>query len=86
MSHTERELPEVLVTREQAQENVSEELEILSHNLAVIPTGGKYEVLCHEFKCETEDGRHCIVYVNAQTGNEEKILVLIESESGTLTK
>ena len=86
MSHTERELPEIKISKEEAADEVSDELEIVSYNVAVIPTNGKYEVLCHEFICETEDGRHCIVYVNVQTGNEEKILVLIESESGTLTK
>ncbi len=86
MSHTERSMPEVKISREDAENKVSDELEILSYNLVVIPTDGKYEVLCHEFKCETEAGRHCIVYVNAQTGEEEKILILIENESGTLTK
>ena len=86
MNHTERELPDVKVPKEEAEEKVSDELEILSHNLAVIPTGGKYEVQCHEFICEAEDDRHCIVYINAGSGTEEKILILIESESGTLTK
>ena len=50
----------------------------------MIPTGGEYEVLCHEFKCEDEDGRHVIVYVNAQNGQEEKLLLLLEDENGTL--
>ena len=86
MSHTERDLAEIRVTEDEAREKVSKELEILSHGMAVIPTDGKYEVLCHEFKCETEDERHCIVYVNAANGKEEKILILIENESGTLTK
>ena len=86
MSHAERELPEIKISADEAEDKVSEELEILSYGLAVIPTDGKYEVLCYEFKCETEDGKHCIVYVNVQSGNEEKILILIENESGTLTK
>ena len=64
---------------------MSPRLTVLSHQMAVIPTEGKYEVYCHEFKCETESGRHYIIYVNAETGEEEKILILIESESGTLT-
>jgi hypothetical protein len=59
-------------------------LEVLSHRLALIPTGGEYEVLCHEFQCRTDDGSHVIVYVNAATGNEEKILLLVEDETGTL--
>ena len=86
MSHTERTFPEMKISADEAEDKVSDELEVLSYGVAVIPTDGKYEVLCHEFKCETEDKRHCIVYINAETGAEEKIFVLIESESGTLTK
>jgi spore germination protein len=85
MSHTDRTLPEVTVSVDEAQDRVSGELTVLSHDLAVIPTGGMYEVLCHEFKCENANGQHYIIYVNAQTGVEEKILILLESENGTLT-
>lgn len=85
MSHTQRNLPSAEATKEEALKKVSPRLTVLSHQMAVIPTEGKYEVYCHEFKCETESGRHYIIYVNAETGEEEKILILIESESGTLT-
>lgn len=85
MSHTERSIPQTTVSKEEAAQKVSSELTILSHQMAVIPTDGKYEVYCHEFKCETDSGRHYIIYVNADTGQEEKILILIENESGTLT-
>ena len=85
MCHCERCLPEVSVSQEEAEARVSPGLEILSRGLAVIETSGKNEVLCHEFKCETEDGTHYILYVNAETGAEEKLLLLLESENGTLT-
>ena len=84
MNHTARELSAPAVDQETAAAVVSPELEILSHQLALIPTDGEYEVLCHEFKCRTQDYSHVIVYVNADTGNEEKILLLIEDETGTL--
>lgn len=84
MHHTKRELPEPSVSEDEARKVVSEELKVLSHALTVIPTGGKNEVFCHEFKCENEDGQHYIVYVNAETGSEERILILIENENGTL--
>ncbi len=64
---------------------VTDDLKILSEGLAVIPTAGKFELLCHEFKCEALDGRHYILYVNAETGQQEKILVLLEDENGSLT-
>ena len=85
MNHARRELAAPAVAEETARAVLDPALECLSHQLALIPTGGQYEVLCHEFKCRLESGQHYIVYVNAQTGSEEKILLLIEDESGTLT-
>lgn len=84
MNHTVRELPAFPVDEAQAKMVVSPELTILSHEMALIPSGGEYEALCHAFKCQTADERHVLVYVNTQTGQEEKILILLEDESGTL--
>ena len=84
MNHTLRDLPRSPVSLGKAQAALSPELDILSHRLALIPTGGEYEVLTHVFKCQSADGRHVLVYINAQTGQEEKILILLEDESGTL--
>lgn len=83
-NHRERDLVSPTVSAETAQKQVAGDLTVLAHQLALIPTAGEYEVLCHEFKCETADGRHVIVYVNATTGEQEKILLLIEDETGTL--
>lgn len=85
MNHHERDIPEISVSKEEAQKAVNSDLKTLSHNMAMIPTMGKNEVFCHEFICENEDGRHYIIYVNAENGNQENILILIEDESGTLT-
>lgn len=84
MNHTSRALPEAAVTLAQAQTKLSPRLRQLAHQLAVIPTSGSHEVFCWEFKCETEDGQHLIVYLNALTGAEEKLFLLLEDESGTL--
>lgn len=83
--HGSRELLEAAVSEDEAGRLVDGSLEVLSHQLALIPTAGEYEVLCHEFKCQAEDGSHVLVYVNAATGQEEKILLLLEDENGTLT-
>lgn len=85
MSHHERDIPNAQISQEDAALKVASTLTILSHQMSVIPTDGKNELFCHEFKCSSEDGRHYIVYVNAVTGKEERILILIESENGTLT-
>jgi germination protein YpeB len=85
MNHTDRTVPDVKVPEEEAKSKVSPYLTILSHDMSIIPTAGKNEVFCHEFKCENGNGNHYIIYVNAQTGNEEKILILQETPQGTLT-
>ena len=84
MSHCRRELPEPSVTAAQARESVPEGLTLLSEQPALVPSGGRYERLCWELKCSGEDERHCLIYVNAETGEQEKILLLLEDETGTL--
>ena len=59
-------------------------LELMDVRLALIPTPGEQEVLCWECTCQTEEGTRCMVYINAKTGAEEKILLLQEDETGTL--
>ena len=75
----------VILSVEQAQEKVNQNLHIVSRNVAIIPTDGKNEVLCYEFVTETAEGKHVLVYVNARTGIEEMIQILIETDEGTLT-
>jgi germination protein YpeB len=55
------------------------------HELALLrPDDGGPESLCHKFTCAAPDGRRLIVYINADTGREEQILLLIETETGTM--
>ncbi|MBR6046171.1 MAG: germination protein YpeB [Ruminococcus sp.] len=85
VNHRRREMPEKLVSVRTVQKKLSPELTVLSRGLAVIPSDGGEEKLCYEFKCESADKTHVLVYFGAQTGREEQILILYESESGTLT-
>ena len=84
MNHGAREPAAPAVSADEAAERVDTSLTVLSRQLALIPTGGEYEVLCHEFKCQNADGGHVLVYVNAATGQQERILLLLEDENGTL--
>lgn len=86
MNHALRQIDAAAVSMEAARAKVSPHLYILSHQMALIPTDGQYEVLCHEFKCRTERDSHVLVYINAATGNEEQILLLLEDEHGTLVR
>ena len=83
-SHTERSIPDNLISKEKAKENLNKDLQIQSENLAVIPTEWKTEVLCWEFK-GTVDDNEFLVYINAETGEEEDILVIVNTPEGTLT-
>jgi hypothetical protein len=55
-----------------------------SKNLALIPTEAKKELLVYEFKGTVND-KKCIIYINALTGEEENLLMIIETPNGTLT-
>lgn len=83
-SHTERELSEPKISIEQAKENLNKDLEILSEGMAVIPTEWKSEILCYEFKGKVDENEF-LVYINAENGREENILVIINTPNGTLT-
>lgn len=84
-SHCERDLPVVELDAQSAQSGLSPALTVEKSALALIPTPGGEEKLCHEFLCRTETDRRCLIYVNAVTGAEERILLLLEDEAGTLT-
>ena len=82
--HGGRSLSSPTVDTQTAQALVDHSLTVLSHQLALIPTGGEDEVLCHEFKCQAQNGTHVLIYVNALTGKQQHILLLVEDETGTL--
>lgn len=84
-NHTERNLETPGITLEQAQETLNKNLEITSSGLAIIPTEWKTEVFCYEFKGKIND-TDFLVYINAKTGKEENILVIIETPNGILTQ
>ena len=83
MSHRPRSFP-AAIPAEAARRAVSPNLTVLSEGLALIPTEGKQERFCWEFKCQDAEGTHFIVYADAATGEEVKLLYLLESENGTL--
>ena len=42
------------------------------------------EIFCRELVCEDAAGQHLLIYLNALTGAQERILLLLEDETGTL--
>lgn len=84
MNHTIRDIKPATVSRQEAREKVSRHLSVDSVKLAVIPKDSEREVMCYEFKCSAQ-GRNYLVYINANDGREEDVMMLIESEEGILT-
>lgn len=83
-SHSERDIPAPKITMEQARALITSKMNISSAGLAIIPTDYKTEIFTYEFKGKLND-RDFLVYVNAETGKEEKILMIINTPNGTLT-
>lgn len=83
-SHTERQIPVPAISLEQAKSHLNTKLEILSEGFAIIPTEWKTEIFCYEFKGKV-DNTDFLVYINAENGKEENILVIINTPNGTLT-
>ena len=82
-NHAERDVSNVLITSEEAKKNLNSKLEITSERLAIIPTEWKSEILCYEFTGNVDD-KQFLVYINAENGREEDILVVTDTGSGIL--
>lgn len=85
VNHQKRSFPDKVISVKECEKQLSPYLKCESRGQALIPTDGGGEVYCYEYKCSAPDGRHILVYINARTGKEEQILILLESEDGTLT-
>ena len=82
-SHTERTLPEPSVSMEEAEGMLSANLTVVSRALALIPITPQTERLCYEFR-GTCGGEEYIVYISVETGEEEQIFRIINTEDGEL--
>ncbi|MEG1633988.1 MAG: germination protein YpeB [Oscillospiraceae bacterium] len=63
------------VSPTKAAETLPKSLTPKASRLIVAETAGGAELLCHEMACETEDGSAVTVFVNAETGAQEKIVI-----------
>lgn len=82
--HTQRDLPEPLPNPAAAKASVPDSLQIQREQAVLIPSAGKFERLCYEYLCTDADGVQCLIYVNAETGEQERILLVQEGEGSVL--
>ncbi len=83
MNHREREAPEFLPLDEDRY--INPQIQVSSVNRALIPTDDGREIYTYEIKGKLND-RDYLVYVNAETGHTEQILLVVENENGILTE
>lgn len=83
-NHEERKIDTIKISKEEAKKTLNKDLEILSEGMAIIPTEWQSEILCYEFKGKVDD-KEFLVYINAQNGREEDILIITNTPNGTLT-
>lgn len=77
----EREVPQAKLTREEALSLISPRLKAEKVRLALLPVTPSREALCYEIRASLEDVEY-LIYINAETGGEERILKLAGDETG----
>ncbi|MBQ7203187.1 MAG: germination protein YpeB [Eubacterium sp.] len=75
------------ISQAQAMSKLSPYLTVNAMKRALIPKENGREVQCWEFACTSKDtGEDALVYINAKTGAEEDIMLLLYTDNGTLAK
>lgn len=82
-NHHKRNINKPKLSEDDARENLSSLVEEEEVRLAVIPIAGEKEVLTYEFKVKFGKDNY-LVYIDANTGDQRKLLLMIEEEDGTL--
>lgn len=84
-SHRQRTLPDPKITLAQAREKLSPHLERVSAGrLALIPLSPDKEQLTYEFRGHLGNDVF-LIYINSETGQEERILRVVTTNEGVLT-
>lgn len=84
MNHYERNVGSTKLSKQQALQSVSQQLTVASSKKALIPLANGKEVLCYEFTCTGKNAENVLVYINGDTGLEEQIFILLQSDGGSL--
>lgn len=83
MSHQKRDIEEPELSKGEVKELVSKEFDKIEEiNLAVIPTDSLKEVLTYEIRGTVGEEIY-LIYINADTGDEEQILRVVKDNRGT---
>lgn len=87
MNHTERSIPKIKVSSEQAIKTLSSSLKVIDTKQAFIPLDTGREAFCHEIHCQdNKTKQEVLVYIDCTDGKEQDILILLYADEGILTK
>lgn len=82
-NHCERNIKEPEITEDAARERLSSAVEVENVRLAMIPIEGGKEILTYEFRVKFGKDQY-LVYIDANTGDQRKMLLMVTQEDGTL--
>lgn len=82
-NHVERVLNKPKINEQQAKKNLSENIDVDSVRLALVPIGTKTETLCYEF-FGTYDNSTYYIYIDAITGKQVEMFKVVEGTEGML--
>lgn len=85
-NHHKRNLATPKLNIEAAKNNLPKNYKVKSAGLALIPTKSGSEVLCYEFVIKGNEDKDIIIFINANTGAQEDVLILLKTDGGSLTK
>ena len=83
MNHVERNMPAPAISAAVAKEKVSSTLEITGTRMAYIPKSENTECLTYEFRAE-KDGEIFYVYIDAVSGRQVEMFMVINTGDGTM--
>ena len=82
-NHTERQIPSPTISEAVARQNLSQSIEIENVQMALVPIGMNTERLAYEFYGKADSNTYYI-YIDAQTGKQIEMFMVIDSLGGQM--
>ncbi len=82
-NHHERNIEKPEISEEEARERLSSGVKEEDVKLAIIPIAGEKEILTYEFKVKFGEDNY-LIYIDANTGHQRKVLLMVEQKDGIL--
>lgn len=86
MNHRMRDIPMANLSPDGAKGNISELLTVKKVSRAFIPTEDGKEVYAYEYLCSDKDNNDVLIYINAFSGREADVKLLLYADNGILTR